>query len=219
MKQHRVPALITSLSDPVTRPGNVRGWRAPRCSPSTRPAAYWSSVTRCGNRSRTRRRFRTQTRGYNVPASHCKAPPNGNPRRRASRPAPGPAPAPSSPRAGTPPAPGTCPAVGACICTSCSGTIFWPAWGRVRARGPGALSPGRTGSAAAWSASPARTLGNGRRGLGASCAAGLRFGGVRHSQVNCQRRVSLHGGNEKKGHVKHGSCSMKRNVICKIFGF
>lgn len=181
--------LITSLLHPVMKPGSVRGWRAPRCYLLNQPAGCGTSVrlkvTRCGSCSHTR--CCSQTRDYSVQESRYKLP-NVNLRRRASRPAPAPAPPPCAVQVGTPPAPETCPAAGACICTSGSETRFWPAWRWVWGCGPGALSPGRTGNAAVWSASPARTLGTGRRGPGASCAAWVRF----LSPVNSQDRLSLH---------------------------
>lgn len=177
------------------KPGSVRGGSAPRCYLLSQPAGYWTywlKETRCDNCSHTRCCcFHIQTPGYSVQESHYKAL-NVNLRRRASRRAPAPAPPPSSAQVGTPPAPETCPAFGACICTSGSETRFWPAWRWVWGCGPGALSPGRTGSAAVWSASPARTLGTGRRGPGASCAAWVCSLGFCHSQVNRQDFLSLH---------------------------
>lgn len=184
---------FTSLSRPVMKLGCVRGWRAPHCFLLCRPAGcYRLKETRCDNCSRTRCCCcRIQTPGYSVQQSHYR-PLNAHLRRTASRLAPAPGPPPSSVQVGTPPAPETCPAFGACIYTACSETRFWPVWTWVWGCGPGALSPGRTGSAAVWSASPARTLGTGRRGPGASCAAGLCFLSCCHSQVNCQDFSSLH---------------------------
>lgn len=175
-----VPAIqpfspfITSLLYRVERPETARGRSASRCFLLNHLACCWTSVqqkvTRCDNCSRTCCCFRIQARGYNVQVLHCKAL-NGNRHRTASRPAPAREPRPSWVQADNPPAPEICPASDVYICTCGSGTRFSPGWKWAGARGPGALSPGRTGSAAVWNASLVRTLETGRRGPGASCAS------------------------------------------------
>lgn len=173
---------ITSLSRPVTKPGSVRGWAAPRLQLWSRASGCRPTEARCDIRSRTGCCSRIRTSDV-VPESRYKEP-DARPPRTASRRAPAQAPPPSWAQEARRPTPASYPASASCICTSCSETRSWPAWMWVWGGAPGALSPDRTGSAGVWSASPAQTPAPGRIGPGAFCVACLQFLCFRYSQVN-----------------------------------